>query len=238
MMLVGKTAPKENIVVTGARVLDPAAGVDAQVDVRVDNGVIAAIGTNLDRNGHRVIDAAGPCSRPPSSTRTCTFARRDARTKRRSRPARGAAAGGYCAILAMPNTDPVVDSAAVLGSLLEQAREHAEIPVGFLAAITKGQRGGELTDMAARGRGRRRLHRRRPARSLGRAHATRAAVLGDHRSPPRAARGGAVALQGRPDARGRGLRRARLHRLPVGRREPDGRARSSRSPPTRDSRCT
>ena len=59
-----------------------------------------------------------------------------------------AAAGGYCAILAMPNTDPVVDSAAVLGSLLEQAREHAEIPVGFLAAITKGQRGGELTDMA------------------------------------------------------------------------------------------
>ena len=59
-----------------------------------------------------------------------------------------AAAGGFCAILAMPNTEPVVDSAAVLGSLIETAREEAEVPVGFLAAITKGQEGKELTEMA------------------------------------------------------------------------------------------
>src|SRR4029077_14373255 len=59
-----------------------------------------------------------------------------------------AAAGGYCAILAMPNTDPVVDSAAVLGSLIEDARAQAQIRVGFLAAITRGQDGGELTEMA------------------------------------------------------------------------------------------
>ena len=59
-----------------------------------------------------------------------------------------AAAGGYCAILAMPNTDPVVDSAAVLGSLdRARRRREAEIPVGFLAAITKGQAGAELTEM-------------------------------------------------------------------------------------------
>jgi len=58
-----------------------------------------------------------------------------------------AAAGGFCAILAMPNTDPVVDSSAVLGALVEQARASAEIPVGFLAAITKGQAGSELTEM-------------------------------------------------------------------------------------------
>src|SRR5207248_4521620 len=61
---------------------------------------------------------------------------------------RAAAAGGYCAILAMPNTDPVVDSAPVLRSLLERAREEARIPTGFLAAITRGQRGEELTEMA------------------------------------------------------------------------------------------
>ena len=59
-----------------------------------------------------------------------------------------AAAGGYCAILAMPNTDPVVDSAAVLGSLAETAEAEAEVPVGFLAAISKGLEGGELTEMA------------------------------------------------------------------------------------------
>jgi dihydroorotase len=59
-----------------------------------------------------------------------------------------AAAGGYCAILAMPNTDPVVDSAAVLGSLVEAARRQALVPTGFMAAISKRLDGEELTEMA------------------------------------------------------------------------------------------
>jgi dihydroorotase len=59
-----------------------------------------------------------------------------------------AAAGGYCAIVAMPNTEPVVDTAAVLEALLERAREEAVVPTGFTAAISKGQRGEELTEMA------------------------------------------------------------------------------------------
>ena len=59
-----------------------------------------------------------------------------------------AAAGGYCAILAMPNTDPVVDSAAVLGSLVAEAKREALVPTGFMAAISKGLGGGELTEMA------------------------------------------------------------------------------------------
>jgi dihydroorotase len=58
-----------------------------------------------------------------------------------------AAAGGYCAILAMPNTDPVVDSAAVLGSLVESARREALVPTGFMAAISKRLCGEELTEM-------------------------------------------------------------------------------------------
>ena len=47
----------------------------------------------------------------------------------------------------MPNTDPVLDSAAVLGSQIEAAQAEAEVAVGFLAAITKGQSGAELTEM-------------------------------------------------------------------------------------------
>jgi len=58
-----------------------------------------------------------------------------------------AAAGGYCAILAMPNTDPVVDSAAILGSLVEAARREALVPTGFMAAISKRLDGEELTEM-------------------------------------------------------------------------------------------
>ena len=61
---------------------------------------------------------------------------------------RAAAAGGYCQILAMPNTDPVVDSASILQSLRERAREEARVPTGFTAAITRGQAGEQLTEMA------------------------------------------------------------------------------------------
>jgi dihydroorotase len=59
-----------------------------------------------------------------------------------------AAAGGYCAILAMPNTDPVVDSADVLRSLAATARAEALVPVGFMASISKSLAGEELTEMA------------------------------------------------------------------------------------------
>src|SRR5437763_1553111 len=59
-----------------------------------------------------------------------------------------AAAGGYCAVIAMPNTTPTVDTAAVLGSLIERAQREARVPVGFLASITRGLAGAELTEMA------------------------------------------------------------------------------------------
>ena len=147
-MLFAKDTPKENIVVRGARVVDPVAGVDAVLDVRVDDGVIAALGQNLDTNSHRVIDAEGLVLAPAfvdPHVHLRTPGREDEETIASGTAA--AAAGGYCAILAMPNTDPVVDSAATLGSLIEAARAEAEIPVGFLAAITKGQSGSELTEM-------------------------------------------------------------------------------------------
>jgi dihydroorotase len=59
-----------------------------------------------------------------------------------------AAAGGYCAILAMPNTDPVVDSADVLRSLAATARAEAVVPVGFMASISRSLAGEELSEMA------------------------------------------------------------------------------------------
>ncbi len=59
-----------------------------------------------------------------------------------------AAAGGFCAVIAMPNTSPVIDDAAILGSLVERARREARVPVGFLASITRNLAGEELTEMA------------------------------------------------------------------------------------------
>jgi dihydroorotase len=147
-MLFGKAGPKENIVVRGARVLDPIEGVDAILDVRIDDGVIASLGTELDTNSHRVVDGAGLVLAPAfvdPHVHLRTPGREDEENLASGTAA--AAAGGYCAILAMPNTEPVVDSAATLGSLIEAARVQAEVPVGFLASITKGQHGAELTEM-------------------------------------------------------------------------------------------
>ena len=147
-MLYGKRRPGLDLVVRGARVLDPGEALDTVCDVRVDQGVISQLGTSLDASGHRVVDGAGLVLAPafvdphvhlrvPGGEDEETIASGTA----------AAAAGGYSAILAMPNTDPVVDSAAVLGSLIEDAKAQAEVPVGFLAAITRGQDGAELTEM-------------------------------------------------------------------------------------------
>ena len=147
-MLFSKPAPKENLIVRGARVLDGSAGVDAVLDVRVDDGMIAELGARLDPNAHRVIEGEGLVLAPAfvdPHVHLRSPGREDEETIASGTAA--AAAGGYAAILAMPNTDPVVDSSSVLGSLVDEARACAEISVGFLAAITKGQEGEELTEM-------------------------------------------------------------------------------------------
>ena len=148
-MLYAKDGPRADLLVRGAHVLDPTAGVDATLDVRVDEGTIAELGTSLDPNGHRVVEGKGLVLAPAfvdPHVHLRTPGREDEETLASGTQA--AAAGGYCAILAMPNTDPVVDSAAVLGALVEDAQAEAEVPVGFLAAITKGEAGAELTEMA------------------------------------------------------------------------------------------
>jgi len=147
-MLYGNKGPKDDLVIRGARVLDPVQGIDARLDVRIDLGVIAQIAERVEGNGHRVIEAEDLVLAPAfvdPHVHLRTPGREDEEDI--ASGTRAAAAGGYCAILAMPNTDPVVDSAAVLGSLVECAQSDAEVPVGFLAAITVGQAGGQLTEM-------------------------------------------------------------------------------------------
>ena len=147
-MLVAPDRPREDLVIRGARVLDPGEGIDERLDVRIDAGLVTALGETVDANGHRVVDAEALVLAPAfvdPHVHLRTPGREDEEDLVSG--TRAAAAGGYCAILAMPNTEPVIDSAAVLGSLAQRARREAETSVGFLAAITKGQAGGELTEM-------------------------------------------------------------------------------------------
>jgi len=138
-MLVSRNGHSDSLTLEG-RVLAPAQGIDGALRITITDGVISAIEPGA-ANG---IVVAPAFVDPHVHLRTP--GREDEETIRSGTEA--AAAGGYCAILAMPNTEPVVDSASVLGALVEHARESAVVQVGFMAAISKGQRGEELTEMA------------------------------------------------------------------------------------------
>ena len=138
-MLVVCNGRSDSLALEG-RVVAPAQGLDECLRITVEGGVIARI---------EPAAATGTIVTPAlvdPHVHLRTPGREDEETILSGTHA--AAAGGYCAILAMPNTDPVVDSASVLGALVERAREEAVVPVGFMAAISKGQRGEELTEMA------------------------------------------------------------------------------------------
>ena len=138
-MLVGRNGRSDSLTLEG-RVLAPAQGIDEALRITISDGVITAIEPGTA--GGLVV---APAFVDPH-VHLRTPGREDEETIRSGTEA--AAAGGYCAILAMPNTEPVVDSASVLGALVEGAREDAVVPVGFMAAISKGQGGEELTEMA------------------------------------------------------------------------------------------
>jgi dihydroorotase len=142
-VLFGGNGRKDDLVFEGLRVVDPTEGIDETLTVTVEGGVIAKIEPASRRETKRECVLAPAFVDPHVHLRTP--GREDEEDI--ASGTKAAAAGGYCAILAMPNTDPAVDSAAVLGALVERAATEAEIPVGFLAAISKGQEGAELTEM-------------------------------------------------------------------------------------------
>ncbi len=143
-------SPPAGLLLRGARLLDPRAGLDGRADLLVRDGRVAEIGDALEASeGVEVVNADGLHAFPAfvdPHVHLRTPGREDEEDI--DSGTRAAAAGGFCAILAQPNTDPVVDSAPVLRSLRERARAEARVPTGFLAAITVGQRGEQLTEMA------------------------------------------------------------------------------------------
>ena len=140
-MLASRNGSLDSLTIR-ARVVDPLSGLDEPATVTVEDGVVTAIESTPTAPAGLVL---APAFVDPH-VHLRTPGREDEETIASGTAA--AAAGGYCAIVAMPNTDPVVDTASVLQALVERAREEAVIPTGFTAAISKGQRGEELTEMA------------------------------------------------------------------------------------------
>ena len=142
--------PPVTLLVRGARLLDPRADLGRKADLLVRRGRIAEVGDGLEPpEGAELVEGEGLHAFPAfvdPHVHLRTPGREDEEDI--DSGTRAAAAGGFCAILAQPNTEPAVDSAPVLRSLRERARAEARIPTGFLAAITVGRRGERLTEMA------------------------------------------------------------------------------------------
>jgi dihydroorotase len=136
--LVRPNGSRDDLVLEG-RVVDPVQRIDECLRITVSDGVIARI----EPTGSSRTVVAPAFVDPHVHLRVP--GREDEETIGSGTAA--AATGGYCAIVAMPNTEPVVDSAAVLGALVESARTEAAVPTGFAAAISKGQRGEELAEL-------------------------------------------------------------------------------------------
>lgn len=135
------------MLVIGGRVVDPAQGVDANLDVRIRGSVIVEMGTHLQPDAdEEIVDAHGAYVAPgfidmhvhlrePGNPEKETITTGTA----------AAAAGGFTALAAMPNTQPAVDSAGEVRAMLARAAE-ASVRVYPIAAITRARAGRELLD--------------------------------------------------------------------------------------------
>ena len=137
-----------DLLIRGGRVIDPSRGTDDVADVLLRDGRIEAVGRNIPAEpGASVLDAAGKVVAPglidihvhlrePGFEHAETIAT----------GAMAAAAGGFTAVCAMPNTDPVTDSQATVGFVLRQAARAGKARVYPIAAVSIGQKGEQLTE--------------------------------------------------------------------------------------------
>ena len=139
-----------DLLIAGARVVDPASGLDGDaLDVRIHQGVIAEVGPNLDRTELETIDADGLVLLPGLvDPHVHLRTPGDEDEEDIGSGTRAAAAGGFTAILAMPNTEPIVDAPVIV------AARRARGPRGVRADRVHGrdhagQQGERLAEMCA-----------------------------------------------------------------------------------------
>lgn len=139
-----------SLILRGATVLDPVAGIDGAHDVVVRDGRVAELAApgSAAADGAEEVEAEGLHALPAFFDPHVHLRvpgqehKEDIETG-----SRAAAAGGYCGIVAMANTEPPVSTPADVEALREAAREGASVAVGFLATVTHGMQGEELTEM-------------------------------------------------------------------------------------------
>ncbi|HEX5725111.1 MAG TPA: dihydroorotase, partial [Longimicrobiaceae bacterium] len=136
------------VLLRGGRVVDPSQRLDAVLDVLLADSVVARVGEGLEApEGAEVIDAAG-CVVAPGLIDVHVHLREPGGEHKETirSGARAAAAGGFTAVVAMPNTDPPVDSPAAVGFVRAEGQRAGAARVYPSGCITLGQQGEQLTE--------------------------------------------------------------------------------------------
>ncbi len=137
------------LLIRGARVVDPAGGLDAPLDILTDNGKIARLGADLAADGAQVLDAAGLVAAPGLVDLHVHLRQPGFEDKETVATGCAAAAkGGVTTLVAMPNTRPAADCPDIVRLVRDKAAPTGVnvLPAG---AVTVGQKGERLTDFAA-----------------------------------------------------------------------------------------
>lgn len=134
-----------------ARIIDPASGRDHPGGLLVKDGVIADVGDHLRRNAPekaRVVDCKGHVLCPGLIDMQVFTGEPGLEHRETLKTAsHAAAAGGVTTIVVMPDTEPVIDQVALVDFIQRRARDNAVVHVHVMAAMTRGLKGQEMTEI-------------------------------------------------------------------------------------------
>jgi dihydroorotase len=136
------------LLLKGGRVVDPAQGLDATLDVMIADGLVEEIGPRVAPRGAQVLEVKG-LAVCPGFIDIHTHLREPGQEEKETiaTGTRAAAAGGFTAVCAMPNTVPVNDQAGITRAMIERAKAEGAVRVYPIGAITRGQKGEEIAEL-------------------------------------------------------------------------------------------
>ena len=136
------------ILIKKGHLIDPKNNVDGCYDVLIEDGRVAAVGVDISCADAEQIDAEGLLVTPGLIDIHVHL--RDPGLEYKEdiiSGTRAAAAGGVTSVACMPNTKPVIDSAAVVEYIINKARQHGSANVYPVAAISQSMKGDVLSEM-------------------------------------------------------------------------------------------
>lgn len=137
------------ILIKNGRIVNPATNMDMRGDILIENNRIKQVLPYIEAEAEQIIEAYG-CIVMPGFIDLHVHLREPGFEYKETieTGTRAAARGGFTTICAMPNTNPVIDTPGQVQFVLEKAKEAGNVHVIPVGAVTNGQQGEQIADIA------------------------------------------------------------------------------------------